>query len=300
MSTLQVVTVCHRRDLWIWRYSQHLIPINLEGSKYTIIVDDNDLSLFKLFTTSLSWQIIPASTVLDLDFSRSLRMRLKQADRSLNPGWYWQQFLKIQFIMQQKNSLCVVWDADTIPLKKVQFPSDISGFYQPTTEYHKPYWSLNSSLLGQEYGKYPGFSFISQFFGIQSEIVHDMTKYICNYTSYHDWKESCIHYVLNLYSRHRMSEYELMGAYALKTCTPNDFLPLSLAWTRQGASRTTNIFYPSLEHLLDKDYVYAAFERRDIANWTTMKDRLLRLCSLLLSLSMRSLLIDQGDIFSQG
>ena len=284
-----LVSVCHRRDLWIWRYSQHLIPLNLKTKSYTLIVDDCDLPIFRLLTTSLFWEVKPASSIISIDFLHALKFTLNQARSSLNVGWYWQQFLKIQFILNQDPGICVIWDADTIPLHSISFPLASVGFFQPSTEHHAPYWLFNKSVLGSEFGAYPGFSFISQFFGIESNVVREMAASICKYTSLQDWKDASLRSILNVHSHHRMSEYELIGSYAYNFFSSNEFVKMSLSWTREGASRTSSPIQPLIKDLLSSDFDYAAFERRDMFEWTVTKDRALRLLSFLLSKASHAL-----------
>jgi hypothetical protein len=214
---------------------------------------------------------------------QSLKNTLKQEQTSLNLGWYWQQFLKIQFILNQDPGICVIWDADTIPLRQILFPASSVGFFQPSSEHHAPYWLFNKCTLGSIFGEYPGFSFISQFFGIHSDVVRQMAVAICKHTSMQNWKDACMSSIMSVQSHHRMSEYELMGSYALNTFSADNFIELSLPWIREGAAGTSNPLHPSIRHLLTSEFAYAAYERRDIHKWSVSKDRALRLFSLVLS-----------------
>lgn len=285
-----VLSVCHRRDLWIWRYSQHLIPFNLNASSFTLIVDDNDISLFKIFTTSLAWEIIPSSSVLPNHFLLDLKASCKTINASLNTGWYWQQFLKIQYIVNQDTGVYVIWDSDTIPLKKINFPSTSIGFYQPSVEFHKPYWLFNEFILGREFGIYPGFSFISQFMGINSDVARSLSEHICEYRQVPDWRDAAIQLIPHIQTQHRMSEYELLGSFALNSFAADRFIQLTLPWTRNGASITKSPLYLTLKEFTQSEYSYAAFERRDIQGWSVSSDRALRFLSLLLSRAANSLM----------
>ena len=61
--------------------------------------------------------------------------------------WYYQQLLKISFVLDfvsKKNQKIVIWDADTIILKKIKFfKNDLSVKYGTVFEFHKPYYNTN-------------------------------------------------------------------------------------------------------------------------------------------------------------
>jgi len=286
---MHVVSVCHRRDLWIWRYSQHLIATNLPASRFTLIVDDEDWPLFSYFTTSPHWEISKASAVLQEDFRHSLKLNLRKISKNLNFGWYWQQFLKIQFISQQTCSICLIWDADTVPLRMLSMPSDCLGFYCKSSEYHRPYWHLNSSLLGLDYGIYPEFSFVSQLMGISPRIVLDMIEMISVRNHSMNWLDAVVVALSNVPSNHRFSEYELMGSYAYRTTSPEAFINLEFPWIRNGSSFVDSLLRPSFHHIDSSLYAYAAFERRDIPKWTRSKDLTLKAISKIMSVVIRGM-----------
>ena len=67
-------------------------------------------------------------------------------------SWYYQQVLKISFIInfvEDNNQNIIIWDADTIILKKINFfNKDSSCVYGTFFEFHKPYFSTNKRILG--------------------------------------------------------------------------------------------------------------------------------------------------------
>ena len=66
-------------------------------------------------------------------------------------GWYYQQILKISFIIKfvkQRNEPMLMWDADTIILKKFQFfDYEKTIKYGTTLEYHRAYFHTNKKIL---------------------------------------------------------------------------------------------------------------------------------------------------------
>ena len=68
--------------------------------------------------------------------------------------WYYQQILKISFVLKfitNKNEKIIIWDADTILLKKINFfKQNISIKYGTINEFHKEYFLTNECLIGKK------------------------------------------------------------------------------------------------------------------------------------------------------
>ena len=86
-------------------------------------------------------------------------------------SWYYQQALKLTFILKEsKNSKkifpAVMFDADSIPLKKINFFSDANNsiLYGSLSERHLEYFKSLDMLFGPY--KYPALGFTTQFFSI--------------------------------------------------------------------------------------------------------------------------------------
>jgi hypothetical protein len=66
-------------------------------------------------------------------------------------GWYYQQALKLTFLMSLKNDHppMVMWDADTIPMTRIKFFSQgRSVLYGSRLEFHHPYFQTMTQLFG--------------------------------------------------------------------------------------------------------------------------------------------------------
>lgn len=87
-------------------------------------------------------------------------------------GWYYQQFLKMQYAYRCKDSYYMVWDGDTIPCRKFTMFHEESGtpFLDLKKEYHEEYFTTLSRIL-------PGMqkcierSFISEHMLINCDIM---------------------------------------------------------------------------------------------------------------------------------
>ena len=66
-------------------------------------------------------------------------------------GWYYQQILKLTFVLnfaKEKKRSIIIWDADTIILKKILFFEKKNSICHGTTsEFHKAYYLTNKALL---------------------------------------------------------------------------------------------------------------------------------------------------------
>ena len=78
----------------------------------------------------------------EIDYKKQFHERLK---------WYYQQALKLTFVfnfIKETNENIVIWDADTIILKKISFfKDDISIKYGNFFEFHKAYYLTNEYIL---------------------------------------------------------------------------------------------------------------------------------------------------------
>ncbi len=87
-------------------------------------------------------------------------------------GWYYQQFLKMQYAYICKDEFYMVWDGDTVPCRKISMFSPETGqpYLDLKHEYHPEYFETMGKIL-------PGFrkvierSFISEHMLIKCEIM---------------------------------------------------------------------------------------------------------------------------------
>ena len=90
-------------------------------------------------------------------------------------GWYYQQFLKMQYAFACKDEYYMVWDGDTIPCKKISMFNSGTGqpFLDLKHEYHPEYFDTLSKIL-------PGFSkviersFISEHMLFRCDIMRSL------------------------------------------------------------------------------------------------------------------------------
>ena len=122
-----------------------------------IICPSNELNFFKDVLNYKEFQIIPEDHIISLnDFEKiflqySEKINYKSEFKS-RLNWYYQQILKLSFMFNffnEKRKNLIIWDADTIILKKISFfEKDKSINYGTFNEFHKQYYITNLKLLG--------------------------------------------------------------------------------------------------------------------------------------------------------
>ena len=132
---------------------------NLPSEKIIFIGSDEVGERTKILKQNISTpdkiSFINENDVLDFNLVHKLmELRLKDILNN-NPlprrvtGWYYQQFLKIQYSNVCKNEYYMTWDGDTIPCKPFSmFQADTNAPYMDIkTEYHSEYFDTMSKLF---------------------------------------------------------------------------------------------------------------------------------------------------------
>ncbi len=96
-------------------------------------------------------------------------------------GWYYQQFLKMQYAFECQDDYYMVWDGDTIPCRHISMFSEETGqpYLDLKHEYHPEYFDTMGKIL-------PGFSkviqgsFISEHMLFNTQIMRNMIREIEN------------------------------------------------------------------------------------------------------------------------
>lgn len=100
--------------------------------------------------------------------------------KTARAGWYFQQFIKMAYAYRCEDAQYISWDADTIPLRKIDF-KDADGTLLFTTkdEHHQPYFDTMYRLLGLK--KESDASFIAEHMIFDKVIMEEMIERIeCN------------------------------------------------------------------------------------------------------------------------
>ncbi len=279
---LDVVTSCLRRDL-------HILGLACKNISRFIPVKELHVITARRNFDCFAQVLGPEAVLLDEDRMidgmtlQSLKT-IPLARFSQGPGWYFQQLLKYQFTFHKpEDDYFLIWDADTIPLRKLEF-FDGQGrmLLTKAEEYHPPYFQTYEKLLGQPARR--EFSFIAQHMVVQKSILREMLGDIerhCPGTGNWAWK---IMRNLGGEGSNRFSEYETYGHY-IKGKYPHLVSFRELPWSRRGASRFGRNPPEDVLGRLGETYSYVSFEDseslyrrtgRKVRNWLRRLNRRFR------------------------
>ncbi|MEI9933484.1 MAG: DUF6492 family protein [Ferruginibacter sp.] len=132
-------------------------------------------------------------------------------------GWYYQQFLKMGVSNYSTiSNYYLVWDADTVPLRKLKFFDDKRRTLMVMRkEYHAPYFDTLKKLLLLD--RQVDYSFVSEHMMIRKEIMHSLIHAIeVSTINGNGWIEKILHAVNKQEYFSGFSEYETYGNYLAK------------------------------------------------------------------------------------
>jgi len=253
-----IISVCKARDIDVWKISSVEILKNIQSDLYTLIVPKRDLKLFKK-NTPKQYQIHSD----DMYISKSIRILLKKKTKYNKKrfGWYLQQFIKIAASKNIKNDdIFVIWDADTIPLKKIIFyKSKKILFYRGLEPKHKPYFDLiKKTFLHDEKLNY---SLITQCIAFKGAWIKSFFNYFIKKHKV-NWKIFFINNI-NFQEQSGFSEYETLGNFFYKNFK-NDIKFLKNNWCLLGYSEIGSLKnFQFQKKKLSKKYFFISFEKWD-------------------------------------
>ena len=254
-----VVSVCHAADAAIWRLAAPRILRHIASRRYQLIVPAREVELFRSLTPP-DYEVVSEDGILEGLTLDSVRQRMPEAMRS-RAGWYFQQLLKLAALLRIRcrgNEMLVIWDADTIPLRPLQF-SDAEGrlLYFTSDDDHPIYFEVIRRLLGLE--KIVPFSFIAQCFPVRAAWLRGFVDFVerrhgCT------WPEAILR-TADFNDVSGFSEYETLGTY-LSHRHAYAMASYTVPWLRYGYQ----LYDPDDPASLPEEgdgYYYASFERWD-------------------------------------
>jgi hypothetical protein len=150
-------------------------------------------------------------------------------------GWYYQQLLKLGFartaLAQEK---FLIWDADTIPTRKMAVFDGNTLLFTRGHELHVPYFETNRLLIGIDRMKGKKFSAISQHMPVDRALMLDMLKALDAKGGEGGWIAAIHQAIQGRTGECLFSEYELFADY-VRSRHPSRSKLRSLPWLRQGA-----------------------------------------------------------------
>ena len=214
------------------------------------IIDEDTIITFKKFKKIANKHLKKKS------YFKKIQYRLK---------WYYQQVLKITFIINFVNKTkkpIIIWDADTIILKKILFfKKNNSINYGTTSEFHKAYYKTNKILLNNQPRYF--ISSLAQFISITPSEAKFLTKKLSKIKKKRkkigEWITDVI--FKSVVSAHQnyngsmFSEYELIGQSNLLKSYKKQKL---ISGIRDHLNGKLSIFQKNI--LIYLGYSYVAYE----------------------------------------
>jgi hypothetical protein len=173
--------------------------------------------------------------------------------------WYYQQFLKMAFSYSKycNHEHYLIWDADTIPLNKINFISNTEQIYLTTSnsEYHGEYFN-NIKKIFKDINIYEK-SFISQHLYVNINHMKEIIEHLGSIEN-HNWTNNLLSQ-LSGNSISLFSEYETYCNYVLNKY-PDQYKIIKRKWFRRGAFIVKGI--GNIDNLSEY-YDYIAIEKTD-------------------------------------
>jgi hypothetical protein len=252
----EVISVCSAKDSETWKKASSYIIKNIQAQRYSIFVPDNEVALFKEISPK-QFNVIPESTCIPN--VRHLLQKYMPPEKQWRLGWYLQQFIKIAAVKQaNKDDIILIWDADTVPLKKLDFiNSDGKLIYYKGDEFHRPYFDCIDRLLGIK--KQVNFSFIAQSFIVKASWIQTFCHEI-EEKSKMSWEEAIISKI-DFNEISGFSEYETLGTYFMSKYA-SDITTSENPWHRMGNSLIGSVtkLNDNVARDLAKKYDFVSFE----------------------------------------
>jgi len=257
----EVISVCSVKDIDVWTVAAKKIVQFIAAKQYTVIVPDAQVQIFTAVTKA-PYQVKPES-----QFVGNLKAKITQTLTPENQdrvGWYLQQFVKISAVLARDDkNVVLIWDADTVPLKKLEFINSRGQFiYYKSDEYRKSYFDFIERALGLQ--RTQTFSFIAQSLILKVRWAHEVTNALAESA-----KLPWIDAVLSLLDRAEpagFAEFETLGSWIWHHHR-DEVVISDRVWYRNGLSLVGNPlkFSQFVWNGLAKSYDFISFEAWDEA-----------------------------------
>lgn len=257
----RVVSVVCRTDIDTWRVVSRQVLEHIAADEYIVAVPRAQRSEFEAATPA-AYNVVPEDAYLEGHTLESIRNSLPDAARG-RAGWYLQQFVKIGACsLGQDDSVNLIWDGDTVPLRRLRFIDDDRrlSFYT-SSEHHAPYFSTLERLLGLT--RAVDVSFIAQCMPVRARWVRELTAEI-EARSSRQWIDAILACICGE-SPSEFSEYETLGQFVFQKYSGAQKLS-DRPWHRFGNSLLGGIDQLTSERisLLAAEYDFVSFENWDV------------------------------------
>lgn len=183
MIDYDIVICVGWNDITIVKKTVKYVRKNLLGKKIFLIVNS---FYFKYFSSSFlnesGVELIDEDQLIPGVSYKQNRSFIDENRHGFPPGWYFQQFLKMGFAQSKyAREYYLIWDADTLPLSKLEFEKNGRLLFTQKKEYHEEYFITMEKLLGLK--KMKDYSFIAEHMLIKTNIMREIISKISGESS---------------------------------------------------------------------------------------------------------------------
>lgn len=210
---IDVVIPCIEKDLVTLHLCIQGIKENGTNIRRVIVVSRKKLTeeaeWFSEEAYPFSLQEVAAALPDDSPKERLLRIHPRA-------NWYYQQLLKLYslLVIPDISPNVLILDADTIFLSPVTFLNEHNGgMYNPSIEYHPPYFQHAARLIPGFYKYFPEYSGISHHMIFQKPVIEALFNEVESLHGEPFWKAFCHCVALCDFSESGASEYEIYFNY---------------------------------------------------------------------------------------
>lgn len=174
------------------------LPLEIRQNAKFVILDENEL-------------------LKGLSYINIYSIIKSQGREHTNAGWFFQQFLKMGFALSDycHNDYYLSWDADTIPVRKIDFfDENDRPYFTMKSEFHKPYFDTMEKLIGLN--KSNPSSFIAEHMLFNKAVMKELIIKIESYESVkgNTWYEKIMNAIPpETVSTNSFSEFETYGTF---------------------------------------------------------------------------------------
>jgi len=202
----------------------------------------------------------------------------RRGGEATRAGWYFKQLLNLVFYLREDTTpFYLTWDADTIPVKKIEFfDKERRVCMTMKKEHHAPYFRTSMNLIG--IGKVTDKSFIAEHMMFERDYVRALLRRIDG--SENPTGDSIARRVIEAIDIEDLSgsgfaEYEVYGSFMFTTARERIALR-ELSSTRHGAAYFGREPSDLQLFALGKIFCWASFEAWNIGTYRAIAMRGLR------------------------
>lgn len=249
-------------------------------SKYVVIVPKNDIKIFeKKLKVYENIEIIEENKICcKREFFNlcDVFFKNKYQCNPFRKKWYYQQILKLSYIANKKyfsNNNLIIWDADTIPIKKIKFFNKYNQpyLYGSSYEYHLPYFIINKILLGPK-ASILNLSCINQFVALNLQIRRDLENFFLKLNRLNKIKNNDLFVAnallkalvigqnLNSKNDSKFSEYEFIGNFILNKYNKSNKEQKRIKFFRNNVDGNLNLLQKIILNFFN--YKHITYEKK--------------------------------------